>query len=178
MCIIGLVANGEVHIGGDSCITRGWFIKPSAWPKVFTSGAFLIGSTGSLRPSQILEHQLVVREKLLDESEAHYITVAFINGVRTCLREQGYATIDDNAEEGGTFLVGYNGGLYCVSRDYGVSRSLNKFAAIGCGEEYALGAMAALEGLDPEERIMKSLEIAARFSAGVCGPFVVLRGER
>jgi hypothetical protein len=38
-----------------------------------------------------------------------------------------------------------------------------------------LGAMFANEKLKPEDRIRKSLLAAATFSAGVCGPFKVLK---
>lgn len=46
--------------------------------------------------------------------------------------------------------------------------------ACGCGENYILGAMKALDGIPPRERIAKSLEITACFCNGVSAPFHIL----
>ena len=176
-CIIGLEHEGEVYIGADSAATTGWSIEPVVWPKVFQREAFLIGCTGSLRPAQILQYYLEVRPQHPDEPDEQYIARAFIDAVRTCLKAQGYATVDDNREKGSTFLVGYNGGAYHIGNDYGIVRSRDGFIATGCGDEYAMGAMAALADLDPIDRITQSLMISARFSAAVMGPFTVLKWQ-
>lgn len=48
---------------------------------------------------------------------------------------------------------------------------------MGCGEDYALASMAMSKEyiLDPELRVKKALETAEMFSAGVRGPFTILR---
>lgn len=54
------------------------------------------------------------------------------------------------------------------------------YAAVGCGEEIARGALFATRAakLRPEKRAVVALEAAERFSAGVRGPFKVLATER
>lgn len=177
-CIIGLEHNGEVYIGADSAATTGWSIESVIWPKIFQRDTFLIGSTGSARPAQILQYHLEVRQQHEDESSEQYIACAFIEAVRDCLKKHGYATVDNNEEKGGYFLVGYEGCLYYVGNDYAIFRSHDGYRAIGCGEEYAMGAMAALCDLEPIDRILESLKISARFNAAVMGPFTILKLEK
>jgi ATP-dependent protease HslVU (ClpYQ) peptidase subunit len=58
--------------------------------------------------------------------------------------------------------------------DYQIARPGDEFAAVGCGEDIALGAMYATRHLPPAKRIEMALEAAERFSAGVRGPFITL----
>jgi ATP-dependent protease HslVU (ClpYQ) peptidase subunit len=104
-----------------------------------------------------------------------YMVTVFAKAVRTVLKEHGFAKEDSNVETGGTFLVGYRRGLYEVCSDFQVNRHLDGFEAVGCGEPFALGAMMALADLEPENRIVQALKIAAHFSGAVCPPFKVLR---
>jgi hypothetical protein len=46
--------------------------------------------------------------------------------------------------------------------------------ARGVADDFTIGAMAALEHLEPCDRVMRSLEIAGRFSAGVRGPYYIV----
>jgi ATP-dependent protease HslVU (ClpYQ) peptidase subunit len=53
------------------------------------------------------------------------------------------------------------------------------YAAVGCGESYALGALHAMEPtLSPKKRITRALEAAAFFSNGVTAPFHIMRIKR
>ena len=47
--------------------------------------------------------------------------------------------------------------------------------ACGSGEEYALGALYTLKGLDAEERILVALAAASYFDSNVAPPFAVMR---
>ncbi len=93
-------------------------------------------------------------------------------------KDKGFSNITSNEESGGTFLVGYKGHLYTIFGDFQVAEMSDGFESVVCGESFALGSMAALAKLKPETRIKKSLEIAAYFSAGVCGPFSVRSMKR
>jgi len=125
---------------------------------------------------QILQHHLVVGSQE-DESDSRYMVVTFAEAVRLCLKQFGFASVDNNQETGGTFLVGYRGHLYCMCDDYQVNETADGISACGTGEEYVLGAMKALASVPPEARIRQSLEIAAYFSGGVIPPFHTLRSE-
>jgi ATP-dependent protease HslVU (ClpYQ) peptidase subunit len=174
-CIIGLAHKGHVYVGADSASVGGQEIRVTKLPKAFRKGDFLIGYTGSFRMGQILQHHLEVRPQFASETDDQYLVCTFAEAVRSCLKEHGFAQIKDNQEEiDGRFLVGYKGRLYYFDRDFQVNEHADSIDTCGCGREYALGAMKALEHLPPQERISKSLEIAAYFSNSVSGPFHVL----
>ena len=97
--------------------------------------------------------------------------------LRQCLKDGGWARKQDEREEGGTFLVGVRGRLYTIYDDYQVAQAADGFAAVGCGDQIALGALYATAGtgLKPKARITVALRAAERFSAGVRGPFICLK---
>jgi ATP-dependent protease HslVU (ClpYQ) peptidase subunit len=176
-CVIGLSAGGKVYIGGDSAAASGWTRRVSGLPKVFRLGEFLIGYTDSFRMGQILQYHLSIRPQEENESDSEYMVNGFVEAVRACLKEYGFSKVDNNQEEGGAFLVGYRGKLYDFTSDFHVNCYSDDLAAVGCGAEYALGALKVLERdkqQPPEERIYIALGIAAYFSMGVCAPFMVL----
>lgn len=172
-CIIGYATEAHVYIGADSAAVNGWTVRPTNMPKVFRLDPFLIGYTTSFRMGQILQHHLSVAPQE-DESDVRYMVVTFAESVRACLKEYGYAVINDNQERGGQFLVGYKGHLYCIESDYQVGEAAEGFDACGSGTDFALGAMQALEHLPPRERIRTALEISAQFCGSVLAPFRVL----
>lgn len=160
-------------MGGDSAAANGWRTRPTALRKVFCLGDFIIGYTSSFRMGQILQYHLDVRQQEADEPDERYMVVAFVDAVRTCLKDKGYTRIDSNQEEGGEFMVGYRSKLYVIQSDFQVQRYAEPFTAVGCGEDYALGALAVTERMKPEKRVLAALKAADRFSNGVCAPFYV-----
>lgn len=172
-CIVGIAEHDQVYIGADSASVYGWTVRVTKLAKVFRLDKLIIGYTTSFRMGQILQHHLAVASQE-DESDSRYMVVTFAEAVRSCLKEYGFASVDNNQEQGGTFLVGYKGHLYCMVGDYQVNETADGIDACGCGQAYALGAMRALGNISPEDRIRQSLEIAAYFSGGVISPFYVL----
>jgi len=172
-CIIGLAQDGKAYIGADSAAASKWEVRQTLAPKAFKCGPFVIGYTTSFRMGQILQFHLDVQPQD-GESDLEYMVRRFIVAARECLKDGGWATIENNKEEGGAFLVAYRGHIYEVGHEFYVIEAADGYEAAGCGAEYALGAMAALADLEPEKRIRRALEIAAHFSGGVCGPFVVI----
>ncbi len=172
-CVIGLIERGRVYIGADSAAVAGWTRRKTLLEKVFRRGPFLIGYTTSFRMGQLLEHQLQVPKQGERESDMSFMVNRFIEATRTLLKERGFSKVESNNESGGQFLVGYRGRLYSVESDFQVGEMSEGFDAVGSGSEFALGAMSALAKVSPKRRIRRSLEIAAEFNMGVCGPFVV-----
>ena len=173
-CIIGLIDNGTVYMGADSAAGSDWNVIPTTQPKVFRVGTLLIGYTTSFRMGQLLQYKLALPEHHEEKSIEEFIMSDFLESVRTCLKKGGFSSIKDSREEGGTFLIGYRERLFRVNDDYGITESSYGFDACGCGENFALGAMKALDHLKPPERILKALEIAACFSNNVMPPFYTL----
>ena len=170
-CIVGVVHDGKVHIGGDSAGVGGYSLTVRADRKVFKNGDFVMGFTSSFRMGQLLRHSFSPPKRHPDTDIDKFMVTDFVNGVRDCLKSGGYAERHNEAEQGGVFLVGYAGRLFRIDSDYQVGEAVDGFDSVGCGEDIAKGALWASKDSAPEGRMRLALEAAERFSAGVRGPF-------
>lgn len=176
-CIVGYLdkKNKIVTIGGDSAGVSDLNIIIRKDKKVFRVGDFVIGCTSSFRMIQLLRFSFKPPE-IKSKSIYQYMCTDFINEVKECFKNGGYLQkYEDGDDKGGTFLVGYKNRLFKVDNDFQVAESSNGIDAIGCGSDYALGALYSLSKQDitARQKVVKSLEAAAFFSAGVCKPFVI-----
>jgi ATP-dependent protease HslVU (ClpYQ) peptidase subunit len=177
-CIIGLVEHETVSIGADSLAITGCVEQQLTSPKVFfcKERACLIGYSGTVRMANLLQHQFVPPEHPAMMSTEKYLATLFVDGLRATLKEAGTAAKTNEQEVAtGSLLVGYRGRLYKIGYDYGLMESAAGFDAVGSGEEVALGAIHATQGMDlpPLTRIRLALEAAADLCRGVRGPFVI-----
>lgn len=173
-CIVGLVDKGKVFIGGDSAGVENYNVSIRSDEKVFCNGPMLFGFTTSFRMGQLLRYALRIPPQDQQIDDYQYMVTTFIDAVRKCLKEGGFASKKDDVETGGAFLVGYKGKLYSIDDDYQVSIGIDGYYAIGCGKYYALGSLYNTKYItDPVERLMKALETSEYFSGGVRGPFIV-----
>lgn len=172
--IAGVVHAGRVYIGGDSAGIAGYQLTSRADAKVFRTGPFVFGFTTSFRMGQLIRWSLTVPEPEGDLER--FMCTTFIDRVRECLKDGGWATKNSDREEGGTFLVGTAGRLFTVESDYQVGEAADGYAAVGAGDGVALGALYATRRsrMRPEQRITTALAAAERFNAAVRGPFVCL----
>ncbi len=177
-CIVGLVEKGEVLIGGDSagvnCSSLAMTVR--ADHKIFRNGPFLMGFTTSFRMGQLLRFSFNPPKRHSDTDVYAYMVTDFVDAVRTCLKDGGYAERSHDAERGGEFLVGYEGRIFRVESDYQVGESSCGYNAVGCGEDFALGSLYSTTGAAPKDRIHQALKAAAQFSAGVSAPFHIVGG--
>ncbi len=176
-CIVGMTHQGTVYIGGDSAGVGGLGLMVRGDPKVFRTGPFLMGFTTSFRMGQLLRFAFNPPEHPEGMDDYCYMVTSFIDAVRACLKAGGYAEKDKEVETGGQFLVGYRGQLYKIFGDYQVAIPAWGYAACGCGEDYALGAIHALGSVTARERVWMALEAAAAHSTGVCGPFHIISSD-
>ena len=173
-CIVGLVHEGVVYIGGDSAGVAGLSLTVRADEKVFRNSDFLMGFTTSFRMGQLLRYSLKPPRRHPDDDIHQYMVVDFVNAVRGCLKAGGYASKEDEVESGGTFLVGYAGHLFTVNSDYQVGIPEDGYAAVGSAQDIARGSLFATQGQEPRSRVLTALQAAERFNAGVRGPFHIL----
>lgn len=169
-CIVGVEHNAKVTLGGDSAGVSGRSISLRADEKVFRSGPMVFGFTSSFRMGQLLRYSLDMPAPP-DRGLDRWMVTTFVDAVRACLKEGGFATVCNGVETGGTFLVGIHGRLYIVDSDFQVGRPAAGFAAVGCGQPEALGALYATKKDAPRKRVITALEAAAAFNTGVAGPF-------
>lgn len=181
-CIAALVSHDKVWMGGDSAAVGGHYsLTIRKDQKVFRKGDFLLGFTSSFRMGQLLAHQFQPPARPEGMELHEYMVVKFVEGLRETFKLGGYAQKEKEAENGGTFLVGYCGRIFKICDDYQVAESVYPFDACGCGEDVALGALYAqwngvtgkVEFDEPNRALRTALVAAERFSAGVRGPFNV-----
>lgn len=177
-CIVGMKTDSGVYIGGDSANTSDSGLQTIlAGRKVFFIGGeknrMLLGCTTSCRMMQLLHYELQLPpyEEGMDVEE--YLVTKFVNAVRDCLNAGGFAKKEENREEGGNFLIGYQGRLFEVQDDYQVSEPVNGYEAVGSGAKFALGALYATPHLPPEERIELALQAATYHNAYVRPPYLI-----
>ena len=184
-CIVGLVDQGKVWMGGDSAAVSDSFTMSRKDPKVFKNGDFIFGFTDSFRMGDLLQHSLVVPPPGDDGYTREYKCTDFIAALRLCLIEGGFSEVDNNVETGGNFLVGVGDKLYEISSDYQVGQYINDYMCVGCGDNHAMGALYAIEVLSPditrkgliptpEDKVKIALAAAAEFSWWVKEPFHVI----
>jgi len=176
-CIVGLVEDGKVWIGGDSAGVSGLDLRVRADEKVFVRSNMIFGFTGSFRLGQILRFTFNPPDQSVGCDDYAYLCGPFIDALIRHLKDKGFARIKDGEVEGGTFLLGYKGSLYCIYDDFQVAKSVDNFHAVGCGDDYALGALEVLmtkeSDVSPSNKLKIALKVAEKFSAGVRRPFIV-----
>lgn len=176
-CIVGLLDDSGIYMGGDSAAVGGNSLNIRADKKVFINNEFIMGFTWSFRMGQLLRYSFIPPQFHIDNDIDSFMVTTFIDAVRECLKKGGFARKKDEEESGGTFIVGFKNQLFQVFSDYQVAKVLDKFVCCGCGEEIAQGSMYSTEGMSPEKRIRIALEAAEHFSVGVRGPFNIIKLE-
>jgi hypothetical protein len=171
-CIAGIAQGGKVYIGGDSAGVAGTSqLDVRADRKVFLSGDFVMGFTTSFRMGQLIQYAFTPPKRHPDKDVMAYMVTEFVDGLRACLKNGGFASRNSETEAGGTFLVGYCGRLFNIQDDYQVGESAIGYHAVGCGDAYAKGVLFATPDQLPEDRIRLALHAAEAHAGGVRGPF-------
>lgn len=174
-CIVAIEHNGEIYIGGDSAGVAGYDLTIRADKKVFKNGEMVMGFTSSFRMGQLLQFSLTLPYHKPDMDDYRYMCTAFVDAVRTCLKEGGFARIESGEDKGGTFIVGYRGKIYTIESDFQVGMPIANFASVGCGEDIAHGSLySTRDEPDPRKRVLEALAAAETYSAGVRAPFNVI----
>jgi ATP-dependent protease HslVU (ClpYQ) peptidase subunit len=176
-CIVGILDKQlkQVVIGGDSAESNGCSLSIRKDTKVFENGDFVIGCTSSFRMIQLLRFSFKP-PKIKSKDIYEYMCTDFINAVRSCFIDGGFTEKNSGgAETGGNFLVAYKDRLFKIQCDFQVSENLNGIDAVGCGADFALGALFSLseQNMTTKDKVLKALEAAEFLALGVGRPFVI-----
>lgn len=188
-CIVALEHDHGVVLGSDSFLGDSSIRDQISRPKFFTKGpGFLIAFSGGLRGAQLVEHGVTFRKIRNNEDEEAYLVTEVSKKLHDLFSKRG-ANIEDNGfvdTHDAEFLVVINKKIFIIQDDYSVVRSKHRFAAVGAGQNFALGALAFMEKyvrdsattvsktLSNRERVRLALEAAAEFSPQVCDPFYIV----
>ena len=174
-CIAGLVCDGKVWIGCDSLVSNTWEQTVRKESKVFKVGDFLIGVCGSCRVTQLVQYAFTPPRLPANADDlSRYMVTEFVDALRNTLKTGGVAEKRNEAEVGGTCLVGIHGRLFEIEADYQVGEAACGYSAIGSGGPVARGSLFSTKGNDPKDRIQLALRSAEEHAVGVRGPFNVL----
>lgn len=183
-CIIGMIDNGKAYMGADRRISFGNIKRTMpTYGKIIERSGLLIGTTGYLKFNNLIRYDLLFNAQPKDMPDDVYVYKVIVEEIRKTAKDNGYMSIHDNEEklpEMESLLI-YNNKIYTVFGDLSICETEHKFWATGSGGDLAIGALSVLENsLDseeftypPEYKIIKALEIAAKYDNSVGAPFDV-----
>ena len=187
-CVVGVVSQGIVYLGGDSARTTDSFqIAVCSDTKVwkYAEEGIVLGCTGSPRVQQVLQYTFVppprktleyyMTVNLTRKTLEYYMTVNLIRALRDCLK--GEETNDPATVAGCSFLIGVDGRLFAIHGDFQWEESVMGYNAIGNASDVAGGALFATRELledSPKQRVRLALEAAQAHNAAVRAPFTCL----
>ena len=179
--IVGAIKGASVWVGGDRQTTSGSTIVPASGSKLWRQGAFVFGSTGSPRESQIIEHATTLPKPPTDPDDViPWLVVDVVNLIRSARKESGYDEKEKTGTELGPILMmGLRGRLFVIYQDYQVDE-FDDYAAVGCGTNCALGSLATTRGMrwSAKRRVLSALEATCAHDAYCSGPFDILQARR
>jgi len=181
-CIVGLVKNGDVWLGGDSAATDGHLNRTIIKdPKVFIKGEVGFGVCGSPKVMDALAHSIELPEQQ-DGDDRAFLVSQLVPALREGLQKLDAAGVNKNPFGGGgsdvTFegemLVGYRGELYKLQGNFQLIHSADGYDTTGSGGTLALGSLAATKKMsNPKKRLLVALE-ASSANAGCAPPYVIV----
>lgn len=179
-CIVGIIDKDGITMAADSDSVAGNVVRPRADKKLFHiqpqyGETMMVGFTSSYRMGQLLRFW---RPPSKGRSEVEtYMFTTFIDALRKHLKEGGWSKVENNTEQGGTFLVAFHHQLFVVHNDFQIEMPGLPYAAVGSGEEVALGSLYSTQDgiLSTEARAVLAVEAASRFITTVGGDVDVMR---
>lgn len=178
-CIAAIKEGNTIYMGADSAGVDGNLsMQIRKDEKICHVGPFMFGFTTSFRMGQLLAHSFEPPVRSKGVSIYHFMCTSFVDAVRKCLKDGGFARKDNEVESAGTFLVAYEGRLFYVYDDYQVGETHTPYAAVGCGADIAMGSLFSTHYIkkpieySARDRLNLALDAASQFSAGVRAPFV------
>jgi len=184
-CIVGLIENGIVYMGGDSAACDDSSLNIIKGLKVFKKDEFLFGISGNPRMSDILRYNFeipVIMDK--DQDILEYMHQYFIPELKECLSGNGVLIKQNEVVSSDSWvMIGYQGRLFVLQSHFHLSESLLNYDALGSGMDAALGCLYGLEDLmnsewivkmGPEEKLILALQASERFNCNVRRPFTIL----
>ena len=179
-CIVGVVDKGSVVIGGDTLGSNGQSKDRYANHKVFRRDGIVVGYTTTYRFGQLLEFGDALGELRyrIDRHSMDPLTALvkhFVPALRGEMDRAGAMQKDSNVEHGGNCLIGMGNRLFELQADFSVLESADGYMAVGSGENFARGALAASTGTGMA-RCLSALRAAAKHNPYVGAPFVIIDG--
>jgi ATP-dependent protease HslVU (ClpYQ) peptidase subunit len=179
-CVIGLEHEGKIWLGADSAASRDDEISCRADSKVFQSGDFLFGFSGSFRIGQLLRYAFKP-PKQYNKPDMEYMVVDFIDSLRLLLDEKGTLLKESASDHHDSeIIVGFRRKLYLIESDFNISIPFENYVASGSGSAFALGALSVLDNMptiSPALKIESALKASAQHCCSVRAPFTIISSD-
>lgn len=179
-CVVGIETPNGVVMGADSFSGTENGEPMGLARKVVRRGEWLIALSGSCRAADLIQYGTIWRSPPTGVDLKRFIVME-VTPALSKLKADG-ACVYSEKDGGGTYyqfqlLLGIRGKVFAVHSDLSVARREDGFDAIGSGQPYALGALAAAPlSWSPRRRVLAALRAAERFAGGVRRPFRVVSG--
>lgn len=174
--------DGSVWMGADTIsVYRNDNVRAGATAKVFQRDEMLIGSSGTVRCHQIVEHLLPCLPIPADANLYEWLVKEFSLPLRAAMKEHGgeCKTRDGGDEMDARLLLGVRGRLFSIDTGYGVYAPKARYDAIGCADQEALAAMFTVTSINPESKasdvVQAGLDAAAEFDLNIRPPFDLMQ---
>ena len=174
-CVVGIETKAGAIIGADSFIGSSAYADAKVSAKVYSRNGWTVGVAGSARFANLLEHVFKWPKAPTTDDMGAVVRLAVdiakaVSGDDLC-----FSTSSGQRSLESELMIVVAGRIYTSGSNLGVYRSRRGYAAIGSGDQYALGALHATRGQPPRARVVTALRAAAAHTPTVAGPFRILR---
>jgi len=164
-CIVGLVDNGIVYMGGERSIGDESSILSSPVSKVSIRDEWIYGYSGTIGIGQLID---IINLPRAEGADFRTIKTKIVPALSVAIDNYSREAADHDTQ----WLIGVNGRLYEVSAaDWGVVEV--NYSSIGSGSQYALGSLVTSDYIGtttPQMRIAMALDAAITLSPSCQGP--------
>lgn len=170
-CIVACIEHGKAYIAGDKAGANGFTKNITVKPKLFKKDNIIFGYTTSFRMGQILEHELILPERSVNETLTHYVYTKLVKSIIKCFKDNGFGGKDDTIGDiGGNFIFIIENNIFEMQSDFSIIEHECNFCSVGSGTYHATAAMEVLmkyTKLKPQEKLKEAIRVASKFVTSV-----------
>jgi ATP-dependent protease HslVU (ClpYQ) peptidase subunit len=172
-CIVGIVNNGKIWMGSDSCISDSVLSETVPIDKVMIKKNVMIGVAGNFRLFDLIDQHYYGIKKSI---KSNYIRGDFIENIISILEvnkmlgknENDIMELSEN-----NLLIGFDKKLYYIEKSLAVFNCPSWGYAIGSGSDVAKGSLLSTQDKKPKDRIMSALYASTMVCSDVKEPFKI-----
>lgn len=170
-CIVGIVDNNNVYIGGERGHSDSDIIVSSLAPKVFNKLHYVIGYAGNSGMGQSIAYTFDAPTHRVNTDTYKYVYEFFIPAMREHLKDQ----LPDKEDNHACFLLGIKGKLFEIDTSDFQCTEYSE-VAIGSGAAYAYGSLYTTSNytIPTIDRIHIALDAAITYSPTCQGPIDIV----
>ena len=187
MSVVVAIKKGEVvYLGADSQVTRGGTRETLSNPnnykiwKVKNVDGCFMGHVGLLREANIVK----LMNNLVSDYDVYnnyvdyeYIVKSVVPSIFDELKKYGYLKDEQFVKEiESRFMFIFKDKIFTIGFD-GAVIEVDDYAAIGSGEDQAIGSLLSTEGEEPVTRIVKAIKASAASDIYVDYPIIITNSK-